>query len=88
MPFEDSGLLEVAFGPDGIDFDVTLENADEDDRETFFTVKKVDVHISGFDYTISKNSKWFATWFAKPLLRAFVQVSLFLLFVCLSETMS
>lgn len=72
LPFEDTGILDIQFGPDGIDFDVTLENADEDDRESFFVVKKVDVSISGFDYKISRNSKWFATWFAKPLLRAFI----------------
>ncbi|KAK4684203.1 hypothetical protein P7C73_g5994, partial [Tremellales sp. Uapishka_1] len=76
MPFEDSGILDIQFGPKGIDFDVTLENADEDDRETFFTVKDVTVQISGFDFSISKNSKWFATWFAKPILRAFVQRNL------------
>ena len=54
--------------------DVTLENADEDDQETFFTVKEVHATISGFNYQLSKNKTWFATWFAKPLLRAFIQV--------------
>jgi hypothetical protein len=74
-PFEDAGLLDFKFGPDGIDFDVTLENADEDDTETFFKVKKVDVKINDFDFTISKNYRWFATWFAQPFLRAFIKVS-------------
>lgn len=77
MPFEDSGILDVQFGPKGISFDVELENADPDDRETFFTVKKVDVWMEGFDFQVSKNHKWFATWFAKPILRAFVKVSRF-----------
>jgi len=75
LPFEDAGVLDIQFGPDGIMVDVTLENADEDDQETFFTVKSVEATISGFDYQISNNSKWFATWFAKPFLRAFIQVS-------------
>lgn len=75
-PFEDSGLLALQFGPHGISFDVTLENADEDDQETFFTVKKVDVNLQDFDFSVSKNKQWFATWFAKPILRAFVKRNL------------
>jgi len=76
MPFEDAGLLDVTFGPDGISFDVTLENADEDDRETFFTVKSVSVSISDFDFNIRENNQWFATWFAKPVLKAFIKRNL------------
>jgi hypothetical protein len=74
-PFEDYGLLDFKFGPDGIDFDVTLENADDSDSETFFTVKDVDVKIRDFDFNISKNYRWFATWFAGPFLKAFIKVS-------------
>jgi hypothetical protein len=74
MPFEDAGVLDVIFGPKGISFDVTLEPADEEDNETFFTVKDVEVTLDNFDYVLSKNSHWFATWFAKPVLRAFVKV--------------
>jgi len=76
MPFQDSGILDIQFGPKGINFDVTLENADEDDRESFFTVKGVDVSIEGFDYTLREHEKWFATWFAKPILRAFIKRNL------------
>ena len=75
LPFEDSGVLDIQFGPQGLSFDVTLDNADEDDQETFFTVRDVKATLSGFDYQLCKHSKWFATWFAKPLLRAFIQVS-------------
>jgi len=75
LPFEDSGILDIQFGPEGIMVDVTLENASEDDQETFFTVKDVQATISGFDYQLSKHEKWFATWFAKPILRAFIKVS-------------
>jgi hypothetical protein len=32
LPYEDAGLLDVTFGPKGISFDVTLENASEDDQ--------------------------------------------------------
>ena len=74
--FEDSGLLDIDFGPEGIAFDVTLENASEDDRETFFTVKNVSVTLSGFDFKVRENDQWFASWFAQPILRAFVKVSL------------
>ncbi|KAJ9122286.1 hypothetical protein QFC22_001707 [Naganishia vaughanmartiniae] len=73
VQFEDSGLLDIQFGPRGIDFDVTLENATEDDRETFFVVKNVDVNIAGFDYQIRQNQKWFATWLAKAPMRAFLR---------------
>ncbi|RSH91097.1 hypothetical protein EHS25_010273 [Saitozyma podzolica] len=76
MPFEDAGVLDVIFGPKGISFDVTLEPADEEDNETFFTVKDVEVTLDNFDYVLSKNSHWFATWFAKPVLRAFVKRNL------------
>lgn len=74
VQFEDSGLLDIQFGPRGVDFDVTLENATEDDRETFFVVKNVDVNITGFDYQIRQNQKWFATWLAKAPMRAFLRV--------------
>lgn len=73
-PFEDYGLLDFKFGPEGIDFDVTLENADESDNETFFVVKDVEVKIKDFDFSISKNYRWFATWFAQPFLKAFIKV--------------
>ncbi|WWD04803.1 hypothetical protein V865_002874 [Kwoniella europaea PYCC6329] len=76
MPFEDSGLLDIKFGPQGISFDVTLENADEDDQETFFVVKDVQVWISGFDFEIRKNNKWLAAWFARPVIKAFVKRNL------------
>ncbi|KAJ9113527.1 hypothetical protein QFC20_001878 [Naganishia adeliensis] len=73
VQFEDSGLLDIEFGPRGIDFDVTLENATDDDRETFFVVKNVDVNITGFDYQIRQNQKWLATWLAKAPMRAFLR---------------
>lgn len=77
LPYEDAGLLDVTFGPKGISFDVTLENASEDDQETFFTVKNVAVSISDFDFRVRENDQWLATWFAKPVLKAFVKVSQF-----------
>ncbi|WWC62487.1 uncharacterized protein I303_105083 [Kwoniella dejecticola CBS 10117] len=76
MPFEDSGLLDIKFGPQGISFDVTLENANEEDQETFFVVKDVQVWISGFDFEIRKNTKWLAAWFARPVIKAFVKRNL------------
>lgn len=75
MPYEDAGLLDLTFGHKGISFDVTLENANEDDQETFFTVKGVAVSISDFDFKVRENDQWLATWFAKPVLKAFVKVS-------------
>lgn len=75
-PFEDAGLLDVTFGEKGISFDVTLENADEDnDRETFFKVKDVNVSLSDFDFQVRENDKWISTWFARPIIKAFVKVS-------------
>ncbi|CDZ97340.1 hypothetical protein [Phaffia rhodozyma] len=77
--FEDEGLLEIAFDNKGIAFDVTLENAGEDDREQFFIVKDVDVDISDFTYSISKNSSWllyFSRPFVSGLLRKNLKASL------------
>lgn len=76
MPYEDAGLLDLTFGSNGISFDTTLENATEEDRETFFTVKDVAVSISDFDFKVRDNDQWLATWFAKPILKAFVKRNL------------
>nr|XP_031864274.1 uncharacterized protein CI109_000187 [Kwoniella shandongensis]KAA5531346.1 hypothetical protein CI109_000187 [Kwoniella shandongensis] len=76
IPFEDSGILDIQFGPQGVSFDVTLENAHEDNQETFFVVKDVQVWISGFDFQIREHQKWLATWFAKPVIKAFVKRNL------------
>lgn len=37
--YEDSGLLDIELTNKGLSFDVELENAGEDDRESFFKVK-------------------------------------------------
>ncbi|KAK8858640.1 hypothetical protein IAR55_002869 [Kwoniella newhampshirensis] len=76
IPFEDSGILDIQFGPQGVSFDVTLENAHEDNQETFFVVKDVQVWITGFDFQIREHQKWLATWFAKPVIKAFVKRNL------------
>ena len=73
--FEDSGLLDVDFGSKGVSFDVTLENASDEDRETFFTVANVSLSMSDFTFTVRNNEQWLASWFAQPILRAFVKVS-------------
>jgi hypothetical protein len=75
VTFEDSGLLDIQFGPKGINFDVTLENAEEEARETFFKVKNVKVSIVGFDFQIRNNDHWLATWLAKAPTRAILLVS-------------
>ena len=76
VPYEDAGLLDLTLGPKGASFDVTLENAEDDDRETFFTVKNVDVSLSDFDFNVHDNDHWLATWFSRPILRAFVKRNL------------
>lgn len=58
IPFEDEGLLDISFDNKGVSFDVELENASEDDRESFFVVKSVKVDISDLDYSIRKNKSW------------------------------
>jgi len=73
MPFEDAGLLDIQFGPEGISFDVTLENATDENQETFFVVKNVSLWMSGFDFQIRENTQSFAAWFARPIVRAFVK---------------
>lgn len=74
MPFEDAGLLDIDFGAQGINFDVTLDNADEDDQETFFKIQDVHVWMNDFDFQIRENNASFAAWFARPIVRAFVKV--------------
>jgi hypothetical protein len=58
FPFEDEGLLDISFDNKGISFEVELENADEEDRESFFVVKKVHVDVSDLEYTVSRNRSW------------------------------
>lgn len=70
--FEDEGLLEIAFDRKGISFDVTLENATEDNRESFFVVKDVQVDISDLQYHISKNTSWLL-YFSKPFVSSVIK---------------
>lgn len=47
--FKDAGLLSLDLSNEGLCFDVALESADEEDRESFFKVKTVNVDLDTFD---------------------------------------
>jgi hypothetical protein len=59
---EDYGLLDIDIGhpgphaDDGLDVTLTVENAKDEDRETFFKLNKVECSIEGFKVRVH-NSK-------------------------------
>jgi len=77
---EDSGLLDIYLGsehPDadnGLDVTLVLENADEDDRESFFKLRKVDVDITGFDIAIRQSAHPIRNWLARGAVRSFMEI--------------
>ncbi|GAA6064020.1 hypothetical protein JCM10212_005503 [Sporobolomyces blumeae] len=77
---EDSGLLDIYLGSeaadadDGLDVTLILENAHEDDRESFFKLKKVDVEINGFDIGIRQSAHPIRNWLARGAVRSFMEV--------------
>lgn len=52
---------------------ITVENAEEEDRETFFKVQKVDVAIDGFALNIHDSQHYIRNWFARPALRGYIE---------------
>lgn len=56
--FISTKLTFLSCFPQGISFDIELENASETDRESFFVVKSVHVDISDLEYAISRNKSW------------------------------
>jgi hypothetical protein len=79
LALEDSGLLDVFIGSegenaeDGLDMTLTVENADEDDRETFFVLKKVDVKIDGFSIKVHDSKHPFTNWLARGAVRSYLE---------------
>ncbi|KAK4056475.1 hypothetical protein OIO90_002618 [Microbotryomycetes sp. JL221] len=74
---EDYGLLDVWIGTpggdDGLDVTLTVENADEHDRESYFKVKKVDVDISGFKIRLHNSGHPVRNWFVQPAVRGYLE---------------
>lgn len=75
LSFEDEGLLDLAFNRKGISFDVVLDNASEEDRESFFVVRNVDVDISDLEYHIKSNKSWML-YLCKPFVSALIKANL------------
>ncbi|GAA5872596.1 hypothetical protein JCM1840_004849 [Sporobolomyces johnsonii] len=77
---EDSGLLDVFIGSqdpkadDGLDVTLILENAHDEDRESFFRLKKVEVNIEGFDIGIRQSSHPIRNWLARGALRSYMEL--------------
>lgn len=75
------GLLDIDIGTqranaeDGLDVTITIENASEDDRETFFKVNKVEVAVEGFAIRIHDSQHPVRNWLAKPALRSYLETS-------------
>ncbi|GAA5971347.1 hypothetical protein JCM3765_007011 [Sporobolomyces pararoseus] len=79
---EDSGLLDIYLGsehPDadnGLDVTLVLENAQEEDRESFFKLKRVDVEIDGFEIGIRESAHPIRNWLARSAVRSFMEVKI------------
>ncbi|SPO24790.1 uncharacterized protein UTRI_01774_B [Ustilago trichophora] len=68
--WEDYGFLDLDLGgSDGASFVVKLENADEDDAETFYKVKRVSVDMSSFKVRVRRTKHWFLNFFIMPFVR-------------------
>jgi len=74
--YEDSGLLDIDLVNRGLSFDVELENASGDDRETFFKVKKVNVDLSSLNYSVSQSDHWILNSLLKPFARPFINMAI------------
>ncbi|GAA5912574.1 uncharacterized protein JCM6883_005309, partial [Sporobolomyces salmoneus] len=79
---EDSGLLDIYLGSenpdadDGLDVTLVLENAEEQDRESFFKLKKVDVEIHGFEIGIRQSQHPIRNWLARGAVRSFMEIKI------------
>lgn len=68
--WEDYGFLDLDLGGrDGTSFVVKLENADEDDAESFYKVKRVSVDMSSFKVKVRQTKHWFLNFFLMPFVR-------------------
>jgi uncharacterized protein Yka (UPF0111/DUF47 family) len=68
--WEDYGLLDLDLGGrDGTSFVVKLENADEEDAESFYKVKRVSVDMSSFQVKVRHTKHWFLNFFLMPFVR-------------------
>ncbi|BGP35560.1 hypothetical protein JCM10296v2_007401 [Rhodotorula toruloides] len=81
LGLEDSGLLDIYIGnpddpkaDDGLDATLTVSNATEEDRESFFKLEKVDVSLENFNIGIRQSSHPIRNWFARGAVRAFMEV--------------
>lgn len=76
---EDAGLMDIYIGStkkgadDGLDVTLTVENATEDDRESFFKLKKVDVAVEHFDVYIHNSRHPIRNFFARPAVRTYME---------------
>ncbi|GAA5973038.1 hypothetical protein JCM11641_000376 [Rhodosporidiobolus odoratus] len=77
---EDSGLLDIFIGSakdpkaeDGLDVTLTLSNATEEDRESFFKLEKVDVHIENFSIGIRNSQHPIRNYLARGAVATFLE---------------
>lgn len=79
---QDSGLLDIYVGSqnkdadDGLDVTLTVENAGDEDEESFFVLKKVQVAMTGFDICIHGSQHPLTNWLARGSLRGYLEVQL------------
>ncbi|SOV04371.1 uncharacterized protein UDID_02390 [Ustilago sp. UG-2017a] len=68
--WQDYGFLDLDLGGgDGTSFVVKLENADEQDSESFYKVKRVGVDMSSFKVKVRQTKHWFLNFFLMPFVR-------------------
>jgi len=68
--WEDSGLLSIDMSHGkGLCFDIELESADEEDAESFFRVKNVNVNLDHLSYSVSQSQHFLLNFLLRPFIR-------------------
>lgn len=68
--WEDYGFLDLDLGGrNGTRFVVKLENADDNDDESFYKVKRVSVDMSSFKVKVRQTKHWLLNFFLMPFVR-------------------
>ncbi|SCV73759.1 BQ2448_6189 [Microbotryum intermedium] len=77
LTVEDYGMLDIKIGTegedDGLDVTLTVKNAEESDRESFFKLTRVEVALTGFSISIHDSQHPIRNFFARPALRGCIE---------------
>ncbi|KDE06435.1 hypothetical protein, variant [Microbotryum lychnidis-dioicae p1A1 Lamole] len=77
LTIEDYGMLDIKIGTErednGLDVTLTVKNAEESDRESFFKLTRVEVAVTGFSISIHDSQHPIRNFFARPALRGYIE---------------